>query len=360
MPYKREIDAVHESAKSWKVQKKPWVKPLGYSAYTRNWQFVSSTPVTEIAASCAAMTWFYPTNHERELLRERAYAALMKNVEPAKAELLTGLAEADKTMSMVMARVTQLRKGVASLKRGNLRGFLDTIKIPEKARSRRHLNRISSDPRWVAKNAGALWLEYWLGWAPTIGDIHNATQVFTRQFDAAPVRGRASASPQYVSKSGILGTHDSTLVVRSGKVACEVGGKIRITNPNVLLAKELGLLNPLATAWELVPLSFVVNWFVNVGGVINRLDDWYGLEFYDSYETIKRDVYITGVSTRGYNGRLVTEQAKADAHFIDRDVPYGGIPPRLRAGTGISSLSRAATAISLLVQNLGDLPPPRR
>lgn len=361
MPWKYEKDAVHESWKSWKRQQKPWNKPQGYSVGRRDFQFASATPLTEVASTTAALTNFYPAQRDLDGLRRKAYASFMNSVEPAKSELLTGLAEVNTTFRMVADRVGSLSRAARSLKRGDFGGFLSEIKIPEKARSRRYLNKINPHPRWVSKNASSLWLEYWLGWAPTIGDIYNVCAVSTRNFDVVPVKGHATITPTYVDTRGNPREHGTSLIVRNGLCRCLMGGQVRITNPNILLAKELGLLNPALTAWELVPMSFVINWFVDVGGLLNRFDDWYGLSLDNSYESLKREVNVIGTAWQG-NGRgtIVKESANAYLHSLDRSVPLTFPLPVITAGAGISNITRAATSVSLLSQLLRDLSPPGR
>jgi hypothetical protein len=49
---------------------------------------------------------------------------------------------------------------------------------------------------------------------------------------------------------------------------------------------SLGFTNPLQVAWELVPLSFVVNWFVDVSSALETYDIGdRGVSVYDEYIT---------------------------------------------------------------------------
>lgn len=54
-----------------------------------------------------------------------------------------------------------------------------------------------------------------------------------------------------------------------------------------------GLTNPLLTAWELVPFSFVADWFVNVGDTIASLDNLHSVKSLDVIRSCRTHSLIT-------------------------------------------------------------------
>lgn len=54
-----------------------------------------------------------------------------------------------------------------------------------------------------------------------------------------------------------------------------------------------GLTNPLLTAWELVPFSFVADWFVNVGDTIASLDNLHSVKSLDVIRSCRTHKLIT-------------------------------------------------------------------
>lgn len=54
---------------------------------------------------------------------------------------------------------------------------------------------------------------------------------------------------------------------------------------------QTGLSNPLILAWELVPYSFVVDWFVGVGSYLNNLDATIGLQFNSGTKTLQSSLH---------------------------------------------------------------------
>ena len=121
-----------------------------------------------------------------------------------------------------------------------------------------------------------------------------------------------------------------------------------ITNPNLLLANRLGLVNPLSVAWELVPFSFVVDWFSGVGNVLDGYTDLLGLSVVDTYSVR----YLRGRVTGSYYERFNPGnrcECLWRAGYVRRSTslskPVATYPKLSNFG---HSITRAATAVSLL------------
>lgn len=359
MPVIIQRTASTEFVKSWKRSPKPWKHWNGYDVYSRIFTPPEHTPNTGIWSWSEIRVSL--TADDERILRNRAYNNWRGKIEGAKASWLTNLLETGETLDMVTSRVLQLGRAARALSRGRLGDFYDEIAVDPSRRSRRWLKHIPNDVRYVSKNAGAIWLEYWTGWAPTIGDLYTTLDVFKR--DLSPefkAKGSARVSPTYVHNSGPLtepwnGWYEQRTGARFG-----YQGTIRVDNPNTLVLTELGLLNPLQTAWDLVRLSYVVNWFVNVGGFLDRMDDWYGLSLVEAFETLRISSSLVGkASYLDNSGHLAIENCRGTLQSFSRDA-YDGPPDFDFQGTMISSITRAATATSLLVQELKTWSPPTR
>jgi hypothetical protein len=58
-----------------------------------------------------------------------------------------------------------------------------------------------------------------------------------------------------------------------------------MSSPETASLGAMGLTNPLLIAWELLPWSFVVDWFLPVGKFVENMDATAGLTFKDGYLT---------------------------------------------------------------------------
>lgn len=208
-------------------------------------------------------------------------------------------------------------------------------------------------PRWLS----ARWLEYWLCVAPTIGDIHATAQVLTKaHFFQSEVTG-ASTYPlvRYYRDRSPKNPNYPATAYRSddgkGRGCVKVGGFAELSNPNVALAVDLGVANPLVIAAELVPFSFVLGWFVNWNQYLSSFADTAGFKLSKTYYTSYAYVEGTQAAWEKHLGPYPTVMQmravamKRTVSSIPAPFLKVILPNRL-------SLSRAATAMSLVVQLL--------
>lgn len=145
---------------------------------------------------------------------------------------------------------------------------------------------------------------------------------------------------------------DDSLVRNSwtGKFIVRLQARVRISNPNLYEANRLGLTNPAAVAWEVVPFSFLIDWFVNVGEVIGGYTSELGLEITDRQvlRFFKGDSSSVMIGNKNYPSYLYGWDCKAKVALVKREV--GLFPsPMLTYALPRISWTRAATAVSLLV-----------
>lgn len=118
---------------------------------------------------------------------------------------------------------------------------------------------------------------------------------------------------------------------------------------------QLGLTNPVEVVWELVPYSFVVDWFLDVGGWVSSLSAAVGVTFVEGSQTLmqKTDL-ITGFDLVHDSATTVTTYPKRGwwtAGRMERSVlaslPTPALLPSVKERLGLFHL---ATGLSLLVQ----------
>jgi hypothetical protein len=121
--------------------------------------------------------------------------------------------------------------------------------------------------RSVAKTVSNLWLEWRYGWQQLGYDILNTYEAVTKPVRPDIIQGRAGSSTTDTtewSQSTLLtrATEElSRTVVNDVSFRANAVGRLDVKTLNFVA-------NPLITAWEVIPFSFVADWFVNVGDVL--------------------------------------------------------------------------------------------
>lgn len=256
--------------------------------------------------------------------------------------------ERDQTINSALKRFSQLYLFTLALLRRSPRQAAQALgvnpsRVPKGVWRRTKLG---------AKGLGSTWLEWHFGWDPLIKDIATTVNILNQApiYHAVRVKGRRI---QNTEVSVMKSAYNDTYLTREISVRTTCGAFIQTSSYNRSVATQLGLTNPLAIAWELVPYSFVVDWFANVGTYLQSFTDFDGLSVtkpFTSTVAHERVTYVM-VSRNFVNGKLVEVgrcYQKASAFQVARvaslpAVKLGFRPPRRIGGV------RGFTAIALLL-----------
>lgn len=125
------------------------------------------------------------------------------------------------------------------------------------------------------------WLEYRYGWNPLIHSIYDAAENLRREIQEEDQTFRVRSVSRDERESILTSGSGETFQLRYWKCYAsfrqEIGVTFRPPDPAVAALANWTSLNPSLIAWELVPLSFVADWFVNVG---DQLQEWENYSLY--------------------------------------------------------------------------------
>lgn len=311
----------------WYRQRKPYDLPLTYSLDQRKLIYMY-TPVPNHRDQESAPTY------RTDLLANatnKAYAKLVDSIGDASLWAVN-VAEYKQSLDLIESTAITLWRFCKALHR---------FDFPEAARILR--TGIPPGLKKKAKSFGDNFLKFHFGWEPLVKDIGAAINTLQSPINSKRLKGR-SGKIQHFQDTGRIGGSFWSRQVDNYFTSCQMGCTVTVTNPNLYLAQQLGFVNPLAVAWELVKFSFVVDWFVNVGQVIGAFTDFAGLSISGAYTS------YTQRSSRQesfYTGFL----ASYESIYMRRTLSITGPVLHARPWKGVSVV-RAATAISLLVQQL--------
>lgn len=205
---------------------------------------------------------------------ERCHVEVINKLTDGKLQLGADAAEIKKTLNMIASSTHDVLSAYRSLRRGNF------------TRALQHLRLGGHSFKASRHNLSGRWLELQYGWLPTLGTISDGAALIQR-------RAAESRAPMSVTRTIVVpiphnkfrnfsrGTSYST----SGTLSVRTKIWYRIASDTAHLASQIGVSNPAAIAWELVPFSFVLDWFLPVGNLMSQFSDTNGLDFISAHTT---------------------------------------------------------------------------
>jgi hypothetical protein len=329
--------------RTWYRQERPYNLPLPFTlAQKRIMQYATSDLVNYQTVSTGVHT------HDLSLLMEQtynlAYEKLRNKILGEEAQLANAVLERVKTLESLHKRVTQLIRFTKAVKKFQWDEAAVILGFKRDQKSRVvNLHNL----RTSAKAFGDNWLEFHFGWEPLVGEIGRCVELLQGDYPALQAYGKQDMpknTANHYFNSGFNHVHD---LFSSVKVRVATG--IKITNPNLFLADQFGVVNPASVVWEAIPFSFAVDWFVNVGEFLNSWYPFPGCTLINPYRTYYRTttqnhliVHQTGAPYQSWKAEEVT---------VTRAAGIVGPTLRIRPPKAVSAV-RAATAVSLLTKLL--------
>lgn len=263
--------------------------------------------------------------------RDRASNRLYERLSNANALLPVMLAERQKTVDLVADKVI----GVYQF----YRRFRRMKKLQRPFRLLNHPTKSAAAQREISRR----WLEYRYGWLPL---MMEANTLLNKPLGLPRMKVVSSAieflNHEYGKPYGYY--YETGSVSISVKCGCIAFTK----NPFTKTLQQYGIGSPAVVIWELIPFSFVADWFLGVGNYLEALGATSGLDIRYAYQTTELRATIASSFAMdqpdwrpghgNYSGEL-----------ISRSLGLPKIPNPLIPSNGLN-LTRAVDAIALLTQ----------
>lgn len=254
------------------------------------------------------------------------------------------------------------------------RGDLDlSIDLAELKQTKRMLSAVeqietytrltaSKSPKGKAfgslKYPAHLWLTYTYGIRPLLGTIFGSQKeiqgLLRNEMDHLKVTASSTEkSPRvrlYTYSGGYTHAMDT---VGLYKRSVTIGTSLYSQNYDITRFTSL---NPASIAWELIPYSFVVDWFVDIGGYLRNLETslLYANRFSSGYVTDLQVLDCQVVDQRDSSGIITIHSGYAKSTSITRSI-LNSYPapllPTFKADLGSSRLLSAASLLAGYLPN---------
>lgn len=258
------------------------------------------------------------------------------------ASLGVTLASWRQSRDMIVSRTQRIADSMSSIERR-------VLKMPSKQQLRLGIRNRASD-----------FLEVEFGFLPLVQDIQAAFDTLGRERPATSwvsSTARAANERSQTSDYPVSGFRENNLF--SSALSCNVGGRVKVSNQNLWLANQLGLLNLPGVAWDLIPWSFVVNMVTNIGQMVNSITDYVGLEI-DNVCTTKSawiERTFQNVPSLKTNAPKYTGKSEGNLRTVFKQRRISGSVPQPTFQWRCPDLNMelAAIAMALAGQKLGSI-----
>lgn len=214
--------------------------------------------------------------------------------------------------------------------------------------SGKHVFDVSSDT----------WLAWQYGVRPLVSDLSGAINAYRKARAVKPLIRSFMATPQGSSysashKDPSQDLRVSTVISLRGR--CKCYAEFSTSADFWSTGQTLGLTNPVLLLWEIIPWSFVVDWFINVGDYLEASATIHGLVRSAVHTTSH---YYEEHKTSQYGG-------SSSSQYTVKSRSFGSLPgPTLRISKDPfnleSGLDRTMSALALIRQPLRGMFPSKR
>jgi len=221
--------------------------------------------------------------------RPAVVGKLLQKIKGEEWNLSTWLGELPETLHWFKNTLADVVALYRSFRKMNARQLAAVRRRRRKAWAKKASRSYFGSPAHEKAQAGlaSRWLEFRYAVSPLMSDLDSMLKaLYSSQSKPMWERKVAGATLKYYRKSLRYSGNPGATEIFDHTMELRIGAYFRV-NPNVQAFKRLGLLNPLATLWELLPLSFVVDWLIPIGDYIGSLDAMAGVQVLSTWESQK-------------------------------------------------------------------------
>jgi len=289
----------------------------------------------------------------------KAFARLAKKVGTIEGNLAQDLVQYKQTVNMIADHATRITRAYGAVRHGHFDHAMSILYHPAQSKYSR------GKPTSIKDSTANNWLALQYGWKPLINDIHEAIELIKAQnkndegslqkvVASSTVKSETSSDFDIWGTPGYKAGTVDTVTKSTARYYLMYKQSSTLTN----YLQQTGFTNAPNLAWEVLPYSFVVDWFLPIGPWLETLSLWQGKQFVTggltkftrSYSYHRID-YDTDIAGSAFHVRGRGEYIRRDVLFdrtVLTDFPRKELP-RLKNPL---SITHALNAVALLVVGL--------
>lgn len=270
-----------------------------------------------------------------ETIVQSAIYEVRSQLADQKMDVMTNLAELGETVNFIADVASTLSKAAVRAKHGDFPGVCKELGID-----------ISRTKKAIGKNihrASDAWLAWRYGAMPMVYSVEDTVLAFADRYEKRGDIVEAQVHRKWEDSREFSPQNDNWLLQKSfvrRKFGMTYNVRMRVLNPSARTMAQLGVTSVPRTAWEIIPLSFVADWFLPIGDYLESLTAEYGLEFVSGYLT-KKDELIHGFGDYSMKTTVLSRSILSECPWP----PFPVFSPSI-------SLKRLADATALLSKTL--------
>lgn len=272
-----------------------------------------------------------------ERARVLAVQKLLSKIKDQKANLAQAYMESAQVHRMIGGATVKIAAALVFLRKGQLgnaaQEFGLNVSRRQATRYRKAMSR-AKDPNAVENTLaqGVLAIQY--GIRPLLSDITGAAELYAQKVTREVV---ATAKASHVhffeeSRSKSFSSNYNAYGPYKGVAQCKTSGRITVKYQCSFskgsevhhTLKQMGMTNPFLLGWELLPWSFVIDWFIPIGEWLSNLDAALGLDYLDGGYSVLIDV--SHQRRQVVTGHVETSSKSSVSVKSFQRIPLSGFP----------------------------------
>jgi len=254
------------------------------------------------------LTSLLPPN-ELVALSDKALAKLQEKIKGEKWNASVTLAELPITQRYMISAAREITDLYLAVKKMDRRKLKKLVKKGKAYLKRRGFKGSSKD---LSGTLSKRWMEWRYAVSPLVYDLEDMLSMLYAASVRPHIRRAAAGANQQYSRLDEWEYTDFTVRFSTqGSAHCRAVAYF-ILDTKAEVFKQLGLINLTATLWEVLPLSFVVDWFLPVGDALGNLDALLGVDVLGCTQSTKEKGRIS------YGGNtIVTDQGPGNPPYLE-------------------------------------------